>query len=114
MSRRPFTTGSGNVFIDLGFNEEEAVELSMKACLFHKLQDILRKSKLSQTELANRLGVKQPHVSEIINGRMSGFSTERIAKYLLRLNYNIYLDARPAAASARIGKVLELRKRKLA
>jgi predicted XRE-type DNA-binding protein len=102
--------GSGNIFIDLGFSEEEAVELSIKACLFRNLQQALKKSKLNQAELAKKLGIKQPHVSELLNGKMSGFSTERVAKYLLRLNYNICLDARPASPGSNGGRVIELRK----
>lgn len=108
MSEEIFTTGSGNIFIDLGFSEEEAAELSIKACLFRKLQQALSESKLSQSELAIQLGVKQPHVSEILNGKMSGFSTERIAKYLLRLNYDICLDAHPAPSGSSSGRVIEV------
>src|SRR5271170_4573071 len=109
MKKQNFTTGSGNVFLDLGFSEEEAAELSIKACLFRKLQQALSESELSQAELAKKLGVKQPHVSEISNGKMSGFSTERIAKYLLRLNYDICLDAHPAPMGSSGGRVIEIR-----
>jgi len=111
---KPFTNGSGNIFIDLGFSEEEAAELSIKSCLFRKLQQALSESELSQTELAKKLGVKQPHVSEILTGKMSGFSTERIAKYLLRLNYDICLDAHPAPPGTNGGRVLEIEKNRLA
>lgn len=104
-----FTTGSGNIFIDLRFSEEEAAELSIKACLFRKLQQALTERELSQAELAQKLIIKQPHVSEILNGKMSGFSTERIAKYLLRLNYDICLDAHPAPSGSRGGRVIEIR-----
>lgn len=110
---KPFTTGSGNIFIDFGFSEEEAAELSIKVCLFRKLQDALKDSELNQSQLAEQLGVKQPHVSELINGRMSGFSTERIAKYLLRLNYDISIDARPSRSKGS-GRILEMKKTKFA
>jgi len=114
MSEEQFKTGSGNIFIDLGFSEEEAAELSIKACLFRKLQEILKESKQSQADLAKQLGVKQPHVSEILNGKMSGFSTERIAKYLLRLNYDICLEAHPAPAGSKTGRVVEIKSQHLA
>ena len=112
MSEELFTTGSGNIFVDLGFSEEEAAELSIKACLFHKLQEVLSESKLSQAQLAKKLGVKQPHVSEILTGKMSGFSTERIAKYLLRLNYDICLGAYPSPPGSKTGRVVEVKKPK--
>jgi predicted XRE-type DNA-binding protein len=108
MSEEIFETDSGNLFIDLGFSEEEAAELSIKACLFRKLQQILRESQLSQADLAKRLCIKQPHVSEILNGKMSGFSTERIAKYLLRLNYDIFLDTYPAPPGSKNGQVVDI------
>ena len=114
MSEEIFKTGSGNIFIDLGFSEEEAAELSIKACLFRKLQQILHESKLSQADLAKQLGVKQPHVSKLLNGKMSGFSTERIAKYLLRLNYDICLDAYPAPPGSKTGQVVEMRTPRIA
>jgi predicted XRE-type DNA-binding protein len=114
MSEEQFKTGSGNIFIDLGFSEEEAAELSIKVCLFRKLQEILKESKQSQADLAKQLGVKQPHVSEILNGKMSGFSTERIAKYLLRLNYDICLEAHPAAPGSKTGRVVEIKSQHLA
>jgi predicted XRE-type DNA-binding protein len=98
MKGKKFTTGSGNIFVDLGFSEQESIKLSIKACLFRKLQEILSESKLTQAELAKRLGIKQPHVSEIINGKMSGFSTERIANYLMKLNYDICLGTQPSTS----------------
>jgi predicted XRE-type DNA-binding protein len=102
-----FTTGSGNIFVDLGFSEEEAAELTIKSCLFTILQDAVREALKSSTqaELAEKLGVDQPIVSKIINDRMSGFSVERIANYLLRLHYDISLEAHPAPAE-RQGRVL--------
>ena len=37
MSEEQFKTGSGIIFTDLGFSEEEAAELS-NSCCFRKLQ----------------------------------------------------------------------------
>ena len=107
MSDEIFTTGSGNVFVDLGFSEEESAELTIKSCLFTILQDAVSKAlqTSTQADLAKRLGVDQPIISKIINDRMSGFSVERIANYLLKLHYDISLDAHPAPAE-RPGLVL--------
>jgi len=107
MSEEIFTTGSGNVFVDLGFSEEEAAELTIKSCLFSILQEALGKAleTSTQAQIAQRLGVDQPIISKIQNDRMSGFSVERIASYLLRLNYDISLAAHPAPAE-RAGRVI--------
>ena len=45
-----FTTGSGNVFVDLGFSEEEAAELTIKSCLFTILQGAVRKALETNTQ----------------------------------------------------------------
>jgi predicted XRE-type DNA-binding protein len=97
---KPFTTGSGDIFKDFGFSDEEAAELNIKAALFQTLQDALKKlSKAkTQTELAKMLRVPQPKISDILNGKMSGFSMERIANYLTRLGYEVVVVARPVAA----------------
>jgi predicted XRE-type DNA-binding protein len=102
-----FTTGSGNVFVDLGFSEEEAAKLTIKSCLFTILQKAISKTleTKTQAEIAGRLGVDQPIISKIMNDRMSGFSVERIANYLLKLHYDICLEAQPAPAK-RGGRVI--------
>jgi predicted XRE-type DNA-binding protein len=107
MSEDIFTTGSGNIFVDLGFSEEEAAELTIKSCLFTILQKAINKAleTNTQAEVAECLGVDQPIISKIMNDRMSGFSVERIANYLLRLHYDICLEAHPAPVE-RSGRVI--------
>lgn len=102
----PFSTGSGDIFKDFGFSDEEAAALTIKASLFRTLQKALKETPGIQAELAARLDIPQPKVSDILNGKMSGFSVERIANYLLKLNYEICLDAHPAPAGS-IGRVID-------
>jgi predicted XRE-type DNA-binding protein len=89
-------TGSGDIFRDFGFSEQESAALNIKACLFRKLQTALKESGCTQTGLATKLKIPQPKVSDIINGKMAGFSVERIVSLLLKLDYVIGLDAQPA------------------
>lgn len=108
MTGDKFTTGSGNVFLDLGFSEEEAAELTIKSYLFDILQKALdeRLETKRQDEVAKELGVDQPIVSKILNDKMAGFSVERIATLLLRLNYDICLAARPCVDTSRTARVI--------
>lgn len=98
-------SGSGDIFKDFGFSEREAAALNIKACFFRKLQEALKQSACTQVELATKLRIPQPKVSDIINGKMTGFSVERIVNLLLRLNYVIGLDAHPAPEGSRGGVV---------
>ncbi len=106
MSKTEITKGSGNVFSDLGFDAQEAEELLLKAHLFHKLQDAIRGSEMTQVEVARLLGTDQSKVSRIIRGKMSDFSVDRITSYLLRLRWDLRIEAHPASAKATRGRVL--------
>ena len=105
-NEKPFTTGSGNIFLDLGFSEEDAAALTLKSSLFGTLQAALKSTPGTQTEIADRLGIPQPKVSDILKGKMAGFSIERITNLLLKLDYEICLDAHPAPPGCR-GRVID-------
>ncbi len=86
------TTSSGNIFVDLGFaNAEEALAKSDLALLIY---DIIKKRKLTQKKAAEILGIDQPKISNIICGRLSGFTLDRLMKYLVALGYDIEITAK--------------------
>ena len=76
-----YTVSSGNVFADLGVpNPEEALA---KAELAHKIIVLIRERGLTQVQAAKLLGIDQPKVSALIRGRLTGFSLERLMRFLL-------------------------------
>jgi predicted XRE-type DNA-binding protein len=83
-----FFTGSGNVFKDLGFSDEEAESLMVRSNLMVAITDILDKRGLTTTEAAKVLGVKPPRISEL--RRDPGkFSIDLLLKYLKRLGKRV-------------------------
>ena len=64
--------GSDNVLIDLGF--EDAEELSAKATLAVKFNELLEKRELSQTEAAVITGMTQPKVSQVRRYKLQNIS----------------------------------------
>ena len=74
------TKSSGNVFADLGLANPE--ELIIKAELARQIAKIIAEQKITQTEAAQILGIDQPKVSALIKGKLSGFSTERLFRFL--------------------------------
>ncbi len=58
-----------------------------------KLLDIMRstieKNVWTQAYAAEKLGIDQPKVSQIKNGKIEGFSLERLLIFLKKLDYNI-------------------------
>ncbi len=86
---------SGNVFADLGVADPE--EALAKAELARQISEIISKRHMSQKAAAAILGIDQPKVSALIRGRLSGFSTERLLRFLndLGRDVEIVIKAKP-------------------
>ena len=82
-----FVRGSGNVFADVGLpNAEDALA---KAKLAEAIAEAIERGNLTQTETAALLGVDQPKVSRIVNGRLDGFTQDRLMRYLRVLGEDV-------------------------
>ena len=79
--------GSGNVFADLGL--PDAGELNAKAQIAFRICQILDERKLTQKGAAEVLGVDQPKISALMRGRLDGFSTDRLFRFLTALDQNV-------------------------
>src|SRR5574337_1506821 len=82
-----FTKSSGNVFKDLGFKDAEA--RLAKTELAYKINNLIDEKNLSQVEAAKILEINQPKVSDLMNGRLSGFSMERLIRFLTQLGQDV-------------------------
>src|SRR5438477_10848673 len=72
-SKLKVTPSSGNVFRDLGFSEEEAEHLVIRADLLIQIQKVVTARRLKQAPLAKLLQVSQPRVSDLLRGRLHLF-----------------------------------------
>ena len=90
---------SGNVFEDLGC--ENADELLVKAELARKIGDIIAQQKITQSEAAKLLGIDLPQVSALLNGRLVGFSTVYLFRFLnaLERDVEIVVKTKPESRS---------------
>ena len=84
---------SGNVFADLGYPEPD--EALAKAKLAYVISTIILERGWSQTQAAEALGVDQPKISALLNGRLRGFSTERLLRFLNALDQDVEIAVRP-------------------
>ena len=80
---------SGNVFIDLGYSEEEAAILQMRAGLMAKLRAFVKSKKLTQVRAAEILGVSQSRVSDLIRGKWEKFSLEMLIMLATRAGMHV-------------------------
>ena len=81
------TPSSGNVFADLGL--PDADDLMAKANLALHIRSTIAARKLTQVQAAQLMGLDQPKVSSIINGRLDGFSTDRLMRFLTDLGCDV-------------------------
>ena len=63
------TESCGNVFLDLGFPPDEAALLALRAELMAELRLLIRDQDWTQAEAAQRLGISQSRVSDLVRGK---------------------------------------------
>jgi predicted XRE-type DNA-binding protein len=78
----------------------KATKLQLATLVNEKIA-ILR---LGQTDVARLLGLTQPKVSALANGKLSGFSVEKLMELLTKLGADVEIVVRkaPKAAEAKI------------
>ena len=103
MPNREFTPSSGNVFADL--NLPHADDLLAKAELAAKIVAEIQRRQLTQSQAAAVLGIDQPKVSALKQGRLSGFSIGRLMRLLLVLGRDIEITVRGRSRSGSIARL---------
>jgi predicted XRE-type DNA-binding protein len=80
---------SGNVFKDIGFDDDEAESLLVRGQLISALRDLIVSSGLSQRQIAKAIGVKQPRIAEIMSMKTQLFSSDLLMKLLSRFGKTV-------------------------
>ena len=88
------TASSGNVFADLGF--PNADQELLKARLTLQIYRSIKGRKLTQAQAGEILGIKQPHVSNLMRGQSGAFSVERLMDFLTALGHDIDIAVTPS------------------
>jgi predicted XRE-type DNA-binding protein len=78
---------SGNVFADL--NVPNAEEYLAKSELAVQIFKIVKARRLTQVAAGKLLGIPQPKVSALLGGRLDGFSTDRLIRFLNALGCDV-------------------------
>jgi len=102
-SRIALESGTGNVFVDLGFADAE--ERTTKVALAVEINRALGERNLTQARAAQLLGVSQPKVSALKNYRLDGFSVERLMNILTALGRDVRISIGPRRAGQSTGRV---------
>ncbi|PZO58295.1 MAG: XRE family transcriptional regulator [Phormidesmis priestleyi] len=84
--------GSENVFEDLGFDIEEALNLKVRADLMLDLRAHIQKHGWTQKEAAEFLGETQPRISNLMNGEISRFSIDKLINLLGKIGMDVRIE----------------------
>ena len=88
-----FEKSSSNVFADMGLDNPD--ERSVKAKLAYAINGAIKARRLTQIKAAELLGIDQPKVSALARGRLSGFSIERLFKFLMTFDLDVQIRVQP-------------------
>ena len=91
------TPSCGNVFADLDLPDPEL--LLAKAKLSIKIERLIKERRLTQAKAAKLMGLTQPNVSDLLRGRMDGFTLDRLFRCLDALGQEVEIIVRPKPAA---------------
>lgn len=74
----------GNVFEDLGFDPAESADLALRVYLMAEIRRFIERNDLTQIKAAEFFGIKQPKISNIINGRVEEISSDYLVGLLAK------------------------------
>ena len=105
-----FEESSSNVFADIGFDAPTAARLSYKADLVGVLYRAQQERDLSQSAFSRLVGIPQPRLSKLYNGKLDGMSTDKLLDAVARVGAHVVIrvEAHPQGDEAAGRVELEL------
>lgn len=86
------TSNSSNIYGHTGYlNPQEALAKAKLALL---ISTAIKTKNLTQKEAAILIGVDQPKISAIIRGQLSGFTIDRLFRFLMALGMDIIIEVK--------------------
>jgi predicted XRE-type DNA-binding protein len=97
------TASSGNVFADMRLPKPE--EELTKAQLASHIRQVLKRRRLTQVAAAALMGIDQPKVSALLNGRLANFSSERLMRLLTALGLDVEITVKTKPRNRAQGRI---------
>src|SRR5882762_5374444 len=87
---------SPSVWDAIADTPEQAANLRVRAELMQKIAAIVTDSGWTQAEMANRCGVTQPRINDLLRGRVSRFSLDALVNVATALGCRVRVDLEAA------------------
>ena len=95
--KKRITESSGNVFVDMGFEQAEAENLLIRSKLMSAIKTYIDSEGITQSEAAEQFKVAQPRISEIYQGKIELFSVDKLINMLARVGQHVEVAIHKAA-----------------
>ena len=96
---------SGNVFLDIGFSEEEAEYLQLRTDLAFAIYRLLEEQELTPAKAKECFGLDPSELSRLRKMDFSDFTVERLLMILKKLNHNVEIHITPSNGTVRPQRV---------
>ena len=94
-----------NIFEAIVDDTQEAADLQFRSDLMLVLRDIFEMKKWGQAEIGQALEIPQPRVSELVNGKVHKFSSDKLIGFLAMLGFRF----KPTFVAGTMGKELPVK-----
>ena len=85
-----------SVWDALADSPEQAANLRARADLMRRIADLITAKGWTQVEAAERCGVSQPRINDLLNGRISRFSLDALVNIAAALGFRVKVSLRAA------------------
>ena len=96
---------SGNVFLDIGFSEEEAEYQQLRVDLAFAIHRLLEEQKLTPSKAEARFGLDPSDVLRLKKMDFTDFTVERLLMILKKLNRNVEIHITPSDGTVKHQRV---------
>lgn len=93
---RPKTENYASVWDAIADTPEEAANLRVRSELMDKITALVEKNGWTQVEVAERCGVTQPRISDLLRGRISRFSLDALVNIATALGCRVHVELETA------------------
>jgi predicted XRE-type DNA-binding protein len=76
-----------NIFDAISDDPQDAADLEFRADLMIAMRRYFEDRGWKQTDIGNKLGIPQPRVSELVNGKINLLSSDRLIGYFAKLGF---------------------------
>jgi predicted XRE-type DNA-binding protein len=105
----PDTRTHTNVWDALTDNAEEAANLTVRSDLMIAISGAVERWELTQLEAARRLGITQPRLNKLLNGKIDQFSLDMLLNLAVRAGLDVRVEITRAQAQRPVSNLRKTR-----